>query len=160
MKVTATEEYGLRCLLRVVGATKDEPVSAQTIAELEGMSVPHTQKILRILIQGGLVESKRGVNGGYYAACEVDETSLGDVMRVLGGFLEVEGFCDRYTGARAVCINACNCSIRPVWRFVSEHVMRTMDQIPLSVLTQDEEAVRDYLSGLSQLGEVPISMAN
>src|SRR5699024_4338171 len=138
MRVTATEEYGLRCLLRVANTSEDEPVSAQTIAALEGMSVPHTQKILRILSKGGLVDSKRGAYGGYYAVRPAEEVSLGDVMRALGGFLEVEELCGRHTGELEVCRNACDCTIRPIWAHISEYVMNTMDRIPLSVLTEDE----------------------
>ncbi|AWV88106.1 RrF2 family transcriptional regulator [Bradymonas sediminis] len=148
MKITATEEYGLRCLLRVATATEDAPISAQTIAELEGLSLPHTQKMLRILSQGGLVDSKRGAHGGYYAARPAEEVSVGDVMRVLGGFLEVEELCGRHTGELQICRHACDCTIRPVWSHISEYVMSTMDRLPLSLLTQNEKAVRDHLSNL------------
>lgn len=149
MKITATEEYGLRCLLRVATATEDAPISAQTIAELEGLSLPHTQKMLRILSQGGLIDSKRGAYGGYFAARPAEEVSVGDVMRVLGGFLEVEELCGRHTGELEVCRHACDCTIRPVWSHISRFVMSTMDRLPLSLLTQDEQAVREHLAGLN-----------
>ncbi len=149
MRITAVEEYGLRCLLRVAPYSEEDPVSAQTIAELEGMSIPYTQKILRILSQGGLVDSKRGAYGGYYVTRPVAEISLGDVMRALGGFIEVDDLCERHTGEREVCCNARNCTIRPVWSHISEFVMSTMDQIPLSVLTEDEHAVLRHLASLT-----------
>lgn len=148
MKITAIEEYGLRCLLRVAQCSEDDPVPAQTVADLEGMSLPHTQKILRILSQCGLVESKRGAHGGYYLEQSLDEISLGDAMRALGGFIEVEDLCERHTGELDVCNNACNCTIRPVWAHISAFVMETMDRIPLSVLTEDPLAVRRHLAGL------------
>ncbi len=149
MKISAVEEYGLRCLLRVAPYAEDDPVSAQTIAELEGMSIPYTQKILRVLTQGGLVDSKRGAHGGYFLVRPVDDISLGDVMRALGGFIEVEDLCERHTGELEVCSNACNCTIRPVWTHISDFVMDTMDRIPLSVLTEDEHAVRRHLAMLT-----------
>lgn len=149
MRITAIEEYGLRCLLRVAPCSDEDPVSAQTIAELEGMSLPYTQKILRILSQGGLVDSKRGAYGGYYATRPIDEISLGDVMRALGGFIEVDDLCERHTGEREVCRNASHCTIRPVWSHISEFVMTTMDQIPLSVLAEDQDAVLRHLATLN-----------
>jgi Rrf2 family protein len=149
MKITAIEEYGLRCLLRVAPYRQDDPVSAQTIAELEGMSTSYTQKILRILSQSGLVDSKRGAHGGYFAVRPVEEISLGDVMRALGGFIEVDDLCERHTGELEVCCNAENCTIRPVWSHISDFVMQTMDQIPLDVLTEDEHAVRSHLASLT-----------
>ena len=148
MKITAVEEYGLRCLLRVASHEEDDPISAQTIAEMEGMSVPYTQKILRILTKSELVESKRGAHGGYYVARPVGDISLGDVMRSLGGFIEVEDLCERHTGDRDVCSNICNCTIRPVWSHISDFMMQTMDGIPLSLLMEDENVVQNYLAAI------------
>jgi Rrf2 family transcriptional regulator, iron-sulfur cluster assembly transcription factor len=159
MKITAVEEYGLRCLLRVAPREEDDPVSAQAIAELEGMSVPYTQKILRILSKSGLVESKRGAHGGYYLGAAAEEISVGDVMRALGGFVEIDDICERHTGELDVCKNACGCTIRPVWSHISEFVMETMDRIPLSVLTEDEFTVRRHLAGLSLDGSAAASLS-
>lgn len=154
MKISAIEEYGLRCLLRVAPHSEEDPVPAQSIAEKEGMSVPHTQKILRVLSKGGLIESKRGAYGGYYPSRPLDEISLGDVMRALGGFLEVEDLCERHTGELDVCKHAaCGCTIRPVWAHISDFVMETMDRIPLSVLAEDQDVVRRHLARLT--GQMP-----
>lgn len=148
MKVTALEEYGLRCLLRVAAQGDGEPVSAQTIAEREGLSLPYTQKILRILSMGGLIDSRRGAQGGFVLAAPASNISLGDAMRVLGGVFEIEDICDRHTGERSVCSNACNCSIRPVWIQLSNFIIRTLEGIPLSMLMANEQAVMRHLEGL------------
>lgn len=153
MKISAVEEYGLRCLLRVMPHSRDEPVSAQRIAQMEGMSVPHTQKILRILTKGGLIDSKRGAYGGYYPNRPPDDISLGDVMRALDGFIEVDDLCERHTGELDECKHACGCTIRPVWSHISEFVIQMMDRIPLSVLSEDEHAVRRHLMELT--GRMP-----
>jgi Rrf2 family protein len=145
MKITAVEEYGLRCLLRIAEHDREDPVPAQTIAELEGLSVPYTQKIVRTLMQSDLVDSKRGAHGGYYPTRPVEDLTLGDAMRALGGFIEVDELCERHAGDREVCSNFCNCTIRPVWAHISEFVMSTMDEIPLAVLMEDEHAVKRFL---------------
>ena len=145
MKITAVEEYGLRCLLRIAEHDRDDPVPAQTIAELEGLSVPYTQKIVRILMKSELVDSKRGAHGGYFPTRPVSEITVADAMRALGGFIEVEELCERHAGDREVCSNFCNCTIRPVWSHISDFVMATMDEIPLSLLMKDEHAVKRFL---------------
>jgi Rrf2 family protein len=157
MKITAVEEYGLRCLIRIAEHDQDDPVSAQTIAELEGLSVPYTQKIVRTLMKSDLVDSKRGAHGGYYPTRPVTDMTVGDAMRALGGFIEVEELCERHAGDREVCSNFCNCTIRPVWAHISDFVMATMDQIPLSLLMEDEHAVKRFL-GQSAL-DVPTPQA-
>ncbi len=148
MKITALEEYGLRCLLQVVRQPDGEPISAQAIADREGLSLAYTQKILRILSTGGLIESRRGALGGFALARSLDELTLGDAMRVLGGVWVTDDICDRHTGEMSVCCNSTNCSIRPVWNHISEFVVQTFDSIPLAVLIKDERAVARHIAGV------------
>lgn len=146
MKITALEEYGLRCLLRVAERGEEEPISASEIAEMEALSLPYAQKLLRKLSNSGMIDAQRGPNGGYFLAEPIDSISLGDVMRELGGMLEIEEFCDTHTGKSEVCAHACECSIRPIWSHISDFLIQTMDNIPLRVLVEDEQIVRDYLT--------------
>jgi len=148
MKITALEEYGLRCVLRVAEHGADEPVSASTIADMEGLSLPYTQKLLRQLSDSDLIEARRGPNGGYYLAEPLESITLGDVMRQLGGMLELEEFCATHTGQKEVCQNACQCTIRPVWTHISEFLSEMMDNIPLELLIEDEQAVERHLADL------------
>ena len=145
MKITSVEEYGLRCLLQVGKASGDTPVSSSEVAAEEGISEAYAQKLLRMLAQGGLVESRRGAAGGYVLARPADEITLGAAIRVLGGVIELDHVCGKHTGEFDVCSNAGNCAIRPVWSYLSEFVVRTFDAIPLSMLMQDEQGVADRL---------------
>lgn len=145
MKITSVEEYGLRCLLQVGKTSGDSPVSASEVAAVEGLSEAYAQKLLRILAQGGLVTSHRGVQGGYALAMPAEEITLGAAIRVLGGVIELDHMCGKHTGDRDVCSNLKNCLIRPVWSYLSEFVVRTFDAIPLSMLMQDEEGVAEKL---------------
>jgi Rrf2 family protein len=148
MRITAQEEYGLRCLLRVGRHLGEEPLSAQQVAQEEGLSLPYTQKLLRVLAQGGLVEAKRGASGGYVLARPAEAITLGGVIRVLGGLVELEDICERHTGDQHVCCNVGACSIRPVWSYLSEFVIRTFDSIPLALLLREEEEVARRLMEL------------
>lgn len=148
MKITSMEEYGLRCLLRVARQEEGEPISAQDIAEREGISMSYTQKLLRALTAGELLVSYRGAQGGYALARPVDTITLGDAIRVLGGMIELDHICEKHTGEQDVCQNAESCSLRPVWSCLSEFIVRTFDAIPLSMLLRDEEEVAARLMQL------------
>ncbi|MBA2661113.1 MAG: Rrf2 family transcriptional regulator [Bradymonadaceae bacterium] len=153
MKITALEEYGLRCLLRVAEQPDGESISAQAIADREGLSLPYAQKILRILSTGGLIDSRRGSQGGFVLNANPADISLGDAMRVLGGMPETENICERHTGELSVCSNTGNCSIRPVWQHISDFVVHTLDNIPLAVLIQDERSVARHLANVRQISQ-------
>lgn len=146
MKITAQEEYGLRCLLRVADQADGESIAAPAIAESEGLSLSYTQKMLRVLSKGGLVDSRRGSQGGYILAGAPDEITVGDAIRVLGGIFEVEDICERHTGEFDECANRCNCGIRPVWAHISRFVVETLDGISLAVLLNDNTVVARHLA--------------
>lgn len=145
MKITALEEYGLRCLLRVAQEEEGEALSAQAIADMEGLSLSYTQKIMRILSQGNLVGSRRGAQGGFYLKRPADEITLGDAIGVLGGVFEVEEICERHTGELEECAHHCNCTIRPVWAFISRFVLETLNAISLADLQAGEFHIRRHL---------------
>ena len=52
MQLLASEEYGLRCLLRVALRDQGAPVSISQIAEAEGLSPEYTAKLMRELRLG------------------------------------------------------------------------------------------------------------
>ena len=157
MKITALEEYGLRCLVRVAREGIAEPLSAQKIAEREGLSLSYTQKVLRALIAGELLVATRGATGGYQLARPLEAISLGDAMRVLGGLGELERICERHTGAHEVCCNSEDCSLRPVWGYLTEFLVSTFDAIPLKLLTQREEVVKEVLRDLAPAVDASVS---
>lgn len=146
MKITALEEYGLRCLLRVAKEDEGEALSAQAIADMEGLSLSYTQKIMRILSQGNLVGSRRGAQGGFYLLRPPEEITLGDAIGVLGGVFEVEEICERHTGELEECAHHCHCTIRPVWAFISHFVLQTLNAISLADLMDEDFHIRKHLA--------------
>ncbi len=145
MKITALEEYGLRCLLQVAEHSHTGAISASDIAEAEGLSLSYTQKILRVLSKGDLVEARRGANGGYVLTRPSDEMTVGDAIRVLGGVFDTKQICERHTGELDECANRCDCGIRPVWEHISGFVVATLDGISLAMLMNDDSEVSRHL---------------
>src|SRR5688500_19657157 len=80
MKISAQEEYGLRCLLQLARAgTMGQSLTLSQIAELEGISTANAGKLLWILSKAGLVQSTRGIKGGYSLAKPASEIRLNQV---------------------------------------------------------------------------------
>lgn len=147
MKISATEEYGLRCILRVAQRFEaDEPITAQEVAEAEGISAPYAQKLLRQFGQAELIESRRGVGGGYVLARHPERISVLDVVRALNADFDTSDVCDKHTGDLTTCTHAGSCTIRPVWSFIEEFVSSTLDRLTLHTLMAGNTAVLRELS--------------
>ena len=147
MKLTAPEEYGLRCILQIA---RHGPTGSVTIAELaqgEALTPAYVAKLLRILRKANLVESIRGQKGGYQLARAADQISVSDVLIALGGHLYSDDFCDQHAGTSRHCVHLGNCSIRPVLSGVEKLLHNVLAQCKLSDLACSEQAMVRWVEG-------------
>jgi Rrf2 family transcriptional regulator, iron-sulfur cluster assembly transcription factor len=151
VRITAQEEYGLRCILQLASAPPGEPLSGAEIARREGLSYPYVEKLLGILKRAGLAKSHRGLKGGYTLARPAGQITLGDVGRALGGFQTSQDICRRYTGNLRTCIHDDDCSIRPVWIGITQYVLGVMDSIAISQILGKEKLVKMSLGNTLHL---------
>src|SRR5512141_1068447 len=105
MRISAVEEYGLRCLLALARKGPKDQLSISEIAEQEGLSVPYASKLLAILRRAGLVTAERGRGGGFSIAREPKEINLYEVMTSLGGPLIDPNHCQKYSGQLNQCVH-------------------------------------------------------
>jgi Rrf2 family protein len=148
MKITAQEEYGLRCLLLFARARVGQPLTLPEIAAAERLSVPYAAKILSVLRQAGLIESARGRNGGYRLAAAPAEIGLGSALLALGEPLfDDPGYCERHAGTETdgTCVHRHGCTLRALWQALERYVRGTLDRISLADLLRDEAHIPGLL---------------
>ena len=148
MKVSAQEEYGLRCMLQLATRQKSGDSSPLTLGEIareEGLTVPHVAKLIRMLRKAGLVKSVLGRTGGYTLAKDVGSVSVAEVLTALGGKLYDTGYCGRFTGDLAICSHMGDCSIRSLWGVLETLIERVLDKTMLSDLARTEEGMTAML---------------
>lgn len=155
MKITAQEEYGLRCLLRFARTGGGQSLTIPEIATAEGLSIPYVAKMLAVLRQGGLIESVRGRNGGYRLTAEPADIGLGSALLVLGEPLfDDPGYCERHAGTEeaGACVHQDGCTLRAMWSALEQWMRQALNRISLADLLQDESQISNLLR--SQLGNV------
>ncbi len=151
MKLSAHDEYGLRLLLRLARQRGDAGLTTAELAELEGISMSHAGKVIRILRLGGYVGSRRGNRGGYQLTRTPGEINVGEVLAALGGRLFDQSFCSDHTDGERLCTNSVDCSVRSLWRMVQSSVDRMLANVSLADLIGNERE-----SSLTLLGKVPL----
>jgi Rrf2 family protein len=151
MKISAHEEYGLRCLVQLARAEADgESLTLNQIADREGLSTANAGKLMWILVKAGLVQSQRGVNGGYTLARPAAEIRLNEVIRILDEDT-VDQFCKSHTGVLDACIHTSDCGIRPVIVGLHEIVQNALAEITLAELIGSEENVDARLHQIQKM---------
>jgi Rrf2 family transcriptional regulator, iron-sulfur cluster assembly transcription factor len=146
MKITAQEEYGLRCLLQLARAPRGELMSVKEIGVREGLSSAYVEKLLRVMSRSGLVHSVRGVKGGYILNRPAAQVTLGEVIRVLGSMPSTKQICTDFTGNQEACVHFSDCGIRSVWSGLTNYIQSFLDQTTLASLLGQEYAVSEGIS--------------
>jgi len=153
MKISAQEEYGLRCLLQLARADgAGESLTLAEISRREGISVANAGKLMWILTKAGLVQSQRGMKGGYHLARPASDIHLNEVIRVLDG-KPADSHCKSYSGVLAACVHTGDCGIRPVIIELHQIVDNALGEITLSQLLGTEanvDAALHQIQGIRQ----------
>ena len=85
MKVSAKADYAVRAALELAVAPDGTQVKAEQIAAAQAIPRKFLDTILQNLKQAGLVESRRGPEGGHHLARPASEISIADVIRAVDG---------------------------------------------------------------------------
>src|SRR5262249_32038559 len=147
MKIAAQEEYGLRCLMRLVEA-ENQSVTLPEVAAAEGLSVPYVAKLMGVMRQAGLIESVRGRAGGYRLARPAEEIRLGSLLLVLGEPLFDEpSYCQKHAGVseKRICVPHGSCSHNSLWATLEQWMRGALDRITLADLMQHQGRIIELL---------------
>ncbi|MBD3232977.1 MAG: Rrf2 family transcriptional regulator [candidate division Zixibacteria bacterium] len=154
MKVSALEEYGLRCMVYLAKRKPRGAAALTEISENEGITIAYAGKLLMILRQSGLVKAIRGRNGGYVLTNPPEETTLKDIFEALGEPFGSPSHCVRYETEDGSCVHTDDCSIKGMWKafgFVIDNITRNLT---LADLVNNNIAIDNIFSGADLSNEV------
>ncbi|RXK62684.1 Rrf2 family transcriptional regulator [Lacibacter luteus] len=150
MKITSSEEYGIRILIRIASANPVEGLSIPQLSEAEKLTEPHVAKICRTLRMEGFINSTPGYKGGYVLAKPSDTIVINDVLKALGGTLFDQQFCDAHTGIGRLCTNSVDCSTRSLWKMIQYTLDNLLNKLTLKDLMVKEKEVELKLEAILQ----------
>lgn len=161
MKVTALEEYGLRCMVLMAKRGRENMLTIPEIGKEEGLSVPYTGKLLMLLKRAGLVTAERGRRGGYFLSRPAGEISLKEIFEALGDPVFSAAHCTRYgTGENGEnnCLHTDACSVRAVWDSFHKLISEYLEKLTLADLIADNpEQVKPRAQNKSESSHVNTS---
>jgi Rrf2 family protein len=127
MRVSAKADYAIRAAVELAAAA-DGPVKGERIAEAQDIPLKFLENILLELRRGGLVQSQRGAEGGYWLARPAGEITLAQVLRA------VEGPLANVRGARpeTVAYAGAAASLQQVWIAVRANLRAVLESVTLA----------------------------
>lgn len=106
----------------------NDVVSAQVLAERARLELPTVAKLLKQLGHAGLVESFRGVNGGYRLARPPEAISVADIVTAIEGPIGMTE-CSVHAGR---CDHERHCSVRGNWQRINQAIEQALASVTLA----------------------------
>src|SRR5215469_1830948 len=136
MKLSLRGEYALRALL-VLGLQYDQHVvRIQAISEHQNIPKRFLEQILNDLKSAGIVQSRRGVAGGYRLARKPEEITLAAVVRHIEGALAPVSCVSERFYEKCSCPDESRCAIRSVMKEIREAVVRIAEGVTIAELCE------------------------
>ncbi len=131
MHLTATADYALRAVAEIAAA-EPKHITAERIAELQRIPLKFIENILATLKRAGIVNARRGAEGGYWLARPANQISLADVIRA------VEGPLANVRGARPEQVKYSGAArpLRVVWVAVRANLRTVLEAVTFDHLVE------------------------
>ena len=138
LRISKLSDYGI-LVMAYVAETPRHWQSAAEIAIKVGLPAPTVIKVLKILTQGNLLESRRGALGGYRLAGKPTEITLERILIVLEEPLTLVACIDDQN----VCTLATSCRPQNIWKKVNQALRWTLAGITLEeIVTKKSSPLR------------------
>lgn len=126
-------DYGLLLMCQMARAPFGNWHTARELASECRLPLPTVSKLLRILLQSGLLMSHRGIKGGYVLAREPELIPITEIIASFEGSFaltecgtEDAGYCDLES----------SCPVKENQRIISHAVRAALERVKLSDLTR------------------------
>jgi Rrf2 family cysteine metabolism transcriptional repressor len=136
MKLSLRGEYALRALLVLGLNYKQSVVRIQTISQHQNIPKRFLEQILNDLKSAGVVESKRGVAGGYRLARPPADISLASVIRHIEGALAPVSCVSECFYEKCSCPDEARCAIRSVMKQARDAVVAIVEKLTVADLCE------------------------
>jgi Rrf2 family protein len=144
MRLTTKSRYGLRALFDIAYNCGTTPAQIQDISRRQDISPRYLEQIFQNLKRAGILESKRGPQGGYFLTRTPDKITVLEILNATEQdvlLVECAGTTARKTKRIGECALEGNCVTQTVWEEASELLGGLFSGITLQTLCERGQAM-------------------
>jgi Rrf2 family protein len=130
MRVSAKADYAVRAMVELAssGASESSPAKGEVLAAAQKIPMRFLENILGELRVHGLVQSRRGSDGGYWLAREPDDVTLAEIIRAVEGPLATV----RGEGPAEIEYRGASQPLREVWLALRVNIRQVLESVTLA----------------------------
>jgi FeS assembly SUF system regulator len=128
IRITKTTDYGI-VLLTHMADDPERRFNAPDLAQEAQLPLPMVSKILKLLAREDLLDSHRGVNGGYALARMPRDITVSEIIAALEGPIAITECIDDSPGE---CVQEDVCPLRSNWQLINSAIRGALDGLRLA----------------------------
>jgi Rrf2 family protein len=130
MRVSAKADYAVRAMVELAasGASEERPAKGEVLALAQSIPMRFLENILGELRVHGLVQSRRGSDGGYWLARDADDITLAEIIRAVEGPLATV----RGEAADELAYEGASKPLREVWLALRANIRQVLESVTLA----------------------------
>ena len=134
MIISSKGKYGLVALMDICLYSRSEAVTLKSVSKRQDISERYLEQIFSILKKGGIINSKKGAQVGYFLARKPKDITVGEILNILEGYLKIVSPSEEK--------NDIECFMqKKIWNNINRQIETYFNSITL------EELVKDYIEG-------------
>ncbi len=151
MRISAKADYAVRAVVELAASssTESEPAKGDQLARAQAIPPPFLENILAELRVHGLVQSRRGSNGGYWLAKPAAEITIADVIRAVEGPLATV----RGESAEELEYRGTAAPLQQVWLSLRSQVRDVLEAVTVADVISNAVPPPEPLSGESSTAD-------
>lgn len=127
LKISRLADYATRVLF-LLATHADKRYSASQAAGEVHISTPTVSKVLKLLNEAKLVNSERGVNGGYQLARPPESIEVAEIIAAIDGQVAITE-CNRGENS---CEHQHACELRNHWQGINKIILNVLKNLTLA----------------------------
>lgn len=131
MYINLESDYAVRIILYLI--REDKMIDAKKISNATGVTIKFVHKIMRKLLNNGIVESQKGSKGGYLLLKKPNEITLLEIIEMVEGEYTFSRCLSHDTKRDKWCDNK-YCKVKNVYEIITKDVRYKLNSVKFSDL--------------------------
>jgi Rrf2 family protein len=141
MKLSTKSRYGLRAIFDMAYHSGDLPSQIKDISRRQNISPRYLEQIFQDLKKAGLLNSRRGPQGGYTLSRKPEEITVRDVIKAAEGEVFLVACTNRAKSCSPKCEFDNQCVTQKIWAEANERLNEYFGSLTLKDLCEDGKAM-------------------
>ena len=137
MKLSTKGRYGVRAMAELAAHYGGAPISIKTRSKEQNLSEYYLEQLFSPLRRANVIRSIRGAQGGYVLCKDPSEITVGDIMTILEGPIEIADCIDGYQ-----CDSEHSCATKFIWEKIKNSIDNVMNSISLQDIVDNYEEIK------------------